>query len=44
VDQVLEPVLVAIPVEAAHVMQPDEDPEPEVFGTYQGPPGRYVHE
>jgi L-fucose mutarotase len=35
VDQVLEPVLAAVPVEAAHVMQPDEGPEPEVFGRYQ---------
>jgi L-fucose mutarotase len=25
----------AVPVEAAHVMQPDEGPEPEVFGMYQ---------
>ena len=36
VDQVLEPVLAAVPVEAAHVMTPDEGPEPGVFGTYQG--------
>ena len=35
-DQVLEPLLAAIPVEAAHVMTPDEGPEPGVFGTYQG--------
>jgi L-fucose mutarotase len=35
VDQVLEPVLAAVPVEAAHVMQPEEGPEPGVFGTYQ---------
>ena len=35
VDQVLEPVLAAVPVEAVHVMQPDEGPEPEVFGTYR---------
>ena len=35
VDQVLEPVLAAVPVEAAHVMRPDEGPEPTVFGTYQ---------
>lgn len=26
----LEPVLVAVPVEAAHVIQPDEGPEPGV--------------
>jgi RbsD / FucU transport protein family len=31
VDQVLGPVLAAVPVEAVHVMQPDEGPEPEVF-------------
>jgi L-fucose mutarotase len=35
VDQVLGPVLAAVPVEAVHVMRPDEGPEPEVFGTYR---------
>jgi len=35
VDQVLAPVLEAVPVEAAHVMRPDEGPEPQVFGTYR---------
>jgi len=35
VDQVLEPVLAAVPVEAAHVMRPDEGPEPTVFGAYR---------
>jgi L-fucose mutarotase len=35
VDQVLEPVLAAVPVEAVHVMQPDEGPEPEVFAAYR---------
>jgi len=35
VDQVLGPVLAAVPVEAVHVMQPDEGPEPEVFATYR---------
>jgi len=35
VDQVLAPVLDAVPVEAAHVMRPDDGPEPTVFATYQ---------
>ena len=35
VDQVLEPVLGSVPVEAAHVMRPDDGPEPAVFGTYR---------
>ncbi|MBV9853009.1 MAG: RbsD/FucU family protein [Streptosporangiaceae bacterium] len=35
VDQVLPPVLAAVPVEAAHVMRPDEGPEPAVFGVYR---------
>jgi L-fucose mutarotase len=35
VDQVLAPVLDAVPVEAAHVMQPDDGPEPTVFGAYR---------
>jgi L-fucose mutarotase len=35
VDDVLAPVLAAVPVEAAHVMQPDDGPEPEVFGIYR---------
>jgi hypothetical protein len=29
------PVLAAVPVEAVHVMQPDEGPEPDVFGIYR---------
>ena len=35
VDQVLGPVLAAVPVEAAHVMRPDEGPEPAVFAAYR---------
>ena len=35
VDQVLAPVLDAVPVEAAHVMRPDEGPEPDVFAAYR---------
>ena len=35
VDQVLAPVLDAVPVEAAHVMVPDEGPEPAVFAEYR---------
>jgi L-fucose mutarotase len=35
VDQVLEPLLAAVPVEAAHVMHPDEGGEPAVFATYR---------
>jgi L-fucose mutarotase len=35
VDQVLGPVLAAVPVEAVQVMRPDQGPEPEVFGVYR---------
>jgi L-fucose mutarotase len=35
VDQVLEPLLSAVPVEAAAVMRPDDGSTPEVFGTYR---------
>jgi L-fucose mutarotase len=35
VDDVLAPVLAAVPVEAAHVMRPHDGPEPEVFGIYR---------
>ena len=35
VDQVLEPVLAAVPVEAVHVMRPDEGDDPDVFGRYR---------
>jgi L-fucose mutarotase len=35
VDQVLAPVLAAVPVEAAHVMRPDDGPEPGVFADYR---------
>jgi L-fucose mutarotase len=35
VDQVLAPVAEAVPVEAAHVMIPDEGPEPAVFAGYR---------
>jgi len=35
VDQVLEPVLAAVPVEAVHVMRPDDGGEPAVFGRYR---------
>ena len=34
VDQVLAPVLESVPIEAVHVMQPDEGPEPAAWGTY----------
>ena len=34
-DQVLEPLLAAIPVEAAHVMRPENGTEPIVFGSYR---------
>jgi L-fucose mutarotase len=36
VDQVLEPVLAAIPVEAAAVMRPDDGSTPPVFARYAG--------
>ena len=35
VDQVLEPVLAAVPVEDATVMRPDDGSTPEVFGRYR---------
>jgi L-fucose mutarotase len=35
VDQVLEPVLSAIPVELACVMRPDDGSEPAAFGRYR---------
>jgi len=35
VDQVLEPVLAAIPVEAAWVMRPDDNSTPAVFARYR---------
>ncbi len=35
VDQVLDPLLSAVPVEAAHVMRPDDGTEPELFATYR---------
>jgi L-fucose mutarotase len=35
VDQVLAPVLAAVPVEAAHVMTPDDGSEPDVFPVYR---------
>ena len=35
VDQVLGPVLAAVPVEAAHVMSPLSGPEPEAFGGFR---------
>jgi L-fucose mutarotase len=34
-DQVLEPVLAAIGVEAAHVMRPEDGTDPIVFGSYR---------
>ena len=35
VDQVLAPVLSAVPVEAAHVMMPADGSEPAVFAAYR---------
>jgi L-fucose mutarotase len=35
VDDVLEPVLAAVPVEAATVMRPDDDSVPAAFGRYR---------
>ena len=35
VDDVLEPVLAAVPIEAAAVMRPDDGSTPEVFGRYR---------
>ncbi|ACU36327.1 RbsD/FucU family protein [Actinosynnema pretiosum subsp. pretiosum] len=35
VDQVLAPVLTAVPVEAAHAMRPDEGGTPEVWADYE---------
>jgi L-fucose mutarotase len=34
-DQVLEPLLAAIPVEAAHVMRPEDGTEPNASGSYR---------
>lgn len=35
VDQVLEPVLAAVPIEAVAVMRPDDGSTPAVFGRYR---------
>jgi L-fucose mutarotase len=35
VDDILETVLTAIPVESAFVMQPEDGPEPPVFGRFR---------
>jgi len=35
VDQVLEPMLAAVPVESVAVMQPDDGSTPSVFGRYR---------
>jgi L-fucose mutarotase len=35
VDQVLEPVLAAVPIEAVAVMRPDDGSTPDVFGRYR---------
>jgi L-fucose mutarotase len=35
VDQVLEPVIAAVPVEAVTVMRPDDGSTPAVFGRYR---------
>jgi L-fucose mutarotase len=35
VDQVLEPVLSAVPIESASVMRPDDGSTPEAFGRYR---------
>jgi L-fucose mutarotase len=35
VDQVLEPVLAAVPIEAATVMRPDDGSTPAAFDTYR---------
>jgi L-fucose mutarotase len=35
VDQVLEPVLASVPVEAAQVMRPDDGSTPPVFGRFR---------
>jgi L-fucose mutarotase len=42
VDQVLEPLLAAVPVEAAQVMTPADGREPEVFAVYRAQLGREV--
>ena len=36
VDQVLEPVLSAVPIEAATVMRPDDGSTPAAFDSYRG--------
>jgi L-fucose mutarotase len=35
VETVLETLLTAVPVEAAEVMSPDGEPEPDIFGTFR---------
>jgi L-fucose mutarotase len=35
VDQVLAPVVESVPIEAAHVMRPDEGPAPEAWAGYE---------
>jgi L-fucose mutarotase len=42
VDQVLEPLLAAVPVEAAQVMTPGDGTEPDVFAVYREQLGREV--
>jgi L-fucose mutarotase len=42
VDQVLEPLLASVPVEAAQVMTPGDGTEPEVFASYRKLLGRAV--
>jgi len=36
VDDVLETILDAVPIEAAHLMRPDDGPEPPVFTRFRG--------
>jgi len=36
VDEVLAVLVAAIPIEAAHVMMPDEGPEPPIFQSFRG--------
>ena len=35
VDQVLSPVLAAVPIEAVHVMRPDSGPAPSAWASYE---------
>ena len=35
VDEVLRVLADAVPIEAAHVMMPDEGPEPEIFASFR---------